>query len=91
MRNNVTSGEKEARSNCETAKNSLSLQWLSKEEAPPVLGKLIAVSSITSLFLYCAIWSLLEIFNLDYKFIFFYILWSKLLSLSLVPFQLPVV
>ena len=35
---------------CETAKNSLSLQWLSKEEAPPVLGKLIAVSSITSLF-----------------------------------------
>ena len=54
----------------ETAKNSLSLQWLSKEEAPPVLGKLIAVSSITSLFLYCIIWSLLEIFNLDYKFIF---------------------
>ena len=55
---------------CETAKNSLSLQWLSKEEAPPVLGKLIAISSITSLFLYCIIWSLLEIFNLDYKFIF---------------------
>ena len=55
---------------CETAKNSLSLQWLSKEEAPPVLGKLVAISSITSLFLYCIIWSLLEIFNLDYKFIF---------------------
>ena len=34
------------------------------------MGKLIAVSSITSLFLYCIIWSLLEIFNLDYKFIF---------------------
>ena len=54
----------------ETAKNSLSLQWLSKEEAPPVLGKLIAFSSITSLFLYCIIWILLEFFNLDYKFIF---------------------
>ena len=54
----------------ETVKNSLSLQWLSKDEAPQVLGKLIAVGSITSLILYGVIWSLLEIFNLDYVFIF---------------------
>ena len=40
----------------ETIKNSLSLQWLSKEEAPQVLGKLIAVGSITSLILYGFIW-----------------------------------
>ena len=31
----------------ETVKNSLSLQWLSKDEAPQILGKLIAVGSIT--------------------------------------------
>jgi hypothetical protein len=31
----------------EVAKQSLSLQWLSKAEAPAVLGKLIAVGSIT--------------------------------------------
>ena len=55
----------------ETVKNSLSLQWLSKDEAPQVLGRLIAVGSITSLILYGAIWSFLEIFKIDYIYIFF--------------------
>ena len=54
----------------ETVKNSLSLQWLSKDEAPQVLGKLIAVGSITSLILYGTIWCFLEIFNIDYVYIF---------------------
>ena len=54
----------------ETIKNSLSLQWLSKEEAPQILGRLIAVGSITSLILYAAIWIFLEIFNIDYVYIF---------------------
>ena len=54
----------------ETIKNSLSLQWLSKEEAPQILGRLIAVGSITSLILYAAIWCLLELFNIDYVYIF---------------------
>ena len=54
----------------ETIKNSLSLQWLSKDEAPQVLGKLIAVGSITSLILYGFIWSMLEILKIDYIYIF---------------------
>jgi len=54
----------------ETIKNSLSLQWLSREEAPQVLGKLIAVGSITSLILYGVIWCFLEIFRIDYIYIF---------------------
>ena len=54
----------------ETVKNSLSLQWLSKDEAPQVLGKLIAIGSITSLILYGAIWCFLEIFKVDYLYIF---------------------
>ena len=54
----------------ETVKNSLSLQWLSKDEAPQVLGRLIAVGSITSLILYGAIWCFLEIFKIDYIYIF---------------------
>ena len=57
----------------ETVKNSLSLQWLSKDEAPQVLGKLIAVGSITSLVLYAIIWSFLEIFNIDYVYIFLFV------------------
>jgi len=56
----------------ETVKNSLSLQWLSKDEAPQILGKLIAVGSITSLILYAIIWGFLEIFNIDYVYIFLF-------------------
>ena len=50
----------------EATKQSLSLQWLSKSEAPAVLGKLIAVGSVTSLIVYSCMWLLLEIFELDY-------------------------
>ena len=56
----------------ETVKNSLSLQWLSKDEAPQVLGKLIAIGSITSLILYGAIWFFLEILYIDYLYIFLF-------------------
>jgi len=54
----------------ETIKNSLSLQWLSKDEAPQLLGKLIAIGSITSLILYCCIWVFLQIFEIDYLILF---------------------
>ena len=57
----------------EAVKQSLSLQWLSKEEAPQVLGKLISVASITSLIVYGVLWLLLEIFELDY-------LWNFLIA-----------
>ena len=50
----------------EAIKQSLSLQWLSKEEAPIVLGKLLAVGSLTSLRVYGCLWALLEIFQLPY-------------------------
>ena len=53
----------------EAVKQSLSLQWLSKEEAPQVLGRLISVGSVTSLVVYCALWLLLEIFDVDYAWI----------------------
>ena len=50
----------------EAVKQSLSLQWLSKEEAPKILGKLIAVSSLTSLLIYGSLWILLEVFEIPY-------------------------
>ena len=50
----------------ETIKQSLSLQWLTRDEAPQVLGRLIAVGSISSLVVYGVLWVLLEIFGLDY-------------------------
>ena len=50
----------------EAVKQSLSLQWLSKEEAPMVLGRLLAVGSLTSLIVYGCLWVLLEVFQLPY-------------------------
>ncbi len=50
----------------EALKQSLSLQWFSKSEAPQMLGRLIAVGSITSLVVYGALWLSLEWLDVDY-------------------------
>ena len=54
----------------EAIKQSLSLQWLTHYEAPQVLGRLIAVGSITSLIVYAVLWFCLEILNIDYVWLF---------------------
>ncbi|EGU9028649.1 MFS transporter [Vibrio parahaemolyticus] len=54
----------------ETLKQSLSLQWLSKEEAPEMLGKFISVGALASLFTYGAIWLLLEQLKFDFKTVY---------------------
>ena len=53
----------------EAVKQSLSLQWLSREEAPQVLGRLISVAAVTSLVVYAVLWLLLEVLALDYVWI----------------------
>ncbi len=50
----------------ETVKQSLALQWLSREEAPRVLGRLIATGAVTSLVVYSVLWVALEWLQLDY-------------------------
>ncbi|MDR9828988.1 MFS transporter [Vibrio sp. FNV 38] len=54
----------------ETLKQSLSLQWLNKDEAPEMLGKLISVGALASLFTYSALWLCLDYFKLDYKWVY---------------------
>ena len=54
----------------ETIRQSLSLQWLSKAEAPRILGRLIAVGSATSLVAYGAMYLVLEVFSVDYQWIY---------------------
>ena len=54
----------------ETLKQSLSLQWLSKEEAPAVLGKLISIGALASLITYAALWVMLELVELDYLWVY---------------------
>ncbi len=54
----------------EVLKQSLALQWFSKDEAPQAMGKLISVGAITSLVVYAVLWCLLELLNLDYIWIY---------------------
>ena len=54
----------------ETLKQSLSLQWLSKDEAPEMLGKMISVGALASLFTYAALWFCLEVLILEFKWVY---------------------
>ncbi|EIZ1408113.1 MFS transporter [Vibrio vulnificus] len=54
----------------ETLKQSLSLQWLSKEEAPEMLGKLVSIGALVSLVTYGAIWLLLEVWQLSFQMVY---------------------
>ena len=54
----------------EVLKQSLALQWFEKSDAPQALGKLISIGAITSLVVYSVLWSLLEVLDLDYAWIF---------------------
>lgn len=54
----------------ETLKQSLALQWLSKAEAPEMLGRLISVSAFASLFTYAAMWVSLELLKLDFLWVY---------------------
>ncbi|TQV82794.1 MFS transporter [Aliikangiella coralliicola] len=51
----------------ETVNNSLSLQWLSKQEAPAVLGQLISVGSLASLIAYGAIWLFFSVVMISFS------------------------
>jgi hypothetical protein len=50
----------------EAIKQSLSLQWLSHAEAPQVLGRLIAIGSMTSLIAYGLLYVCLKVFELEF-------------------------
>ena len=56
----------------ETVKQSLSLQWLSTQEAPEILGKLIALASFYSLYnsTFC-IWVSQHYFSFSFESIYF--------------------
>jgi len=54
----------------ETLNQSLSLQWISKERAPIVLGKLSAVKSFSGLFVFVMIYILMNYLALEYKYVY---------------------
>ncbi|RTZ17986.1 MFS transporter [Vibrio aquaticus] len=54
----------------ETLKQSLSLQWLTKDEAPEMLGKFISIGALASLFTYGALWVCLEVLKMDFEWVY---------------------
>ena len=54
----------------QTLQASLSLQWIKKENTPELLGRLIAVGSVSSILVYGLIWIASEQFKLDYIWIY---------------------
>ena len=54
----------------ETVKQSLSLQWLHKDEAPQLLGSIIAAGALTSLIVYALLWVIFEWLAIDYVWVY---------------------
>jgi len=54
----------------ETLQSSLSLQWLPKNNAPEVLGRIISTRSIAAIFSFGLVWVLSELWMLDYQWIY---------------------
>lgn len=54
----------------ETIQISLSLQWISKDEAPEVLGKLIAIGSFTAILTFGLIWLAFDLAELDFHWVY---------------------
>jgi len=56
----------------ETLNQSLSLQWLSKEKAPIVLGKITAAKSATSLVVFVLIYLMMKYYSVEYKYVYLF-------------------
>ena len=54
----------------ETLQTSLSLQWIDKQRAPEVLGRIIAVSSFTSIITFALIWLASDLAGLDFAWVY---------------------
>jgi len=56
----------------ETLNQSLSLQWLSKDKAPIILGKITAAKSATSLVVFILIFLMMKYYSVEYKHVYLF-------------------
>jgi hypothetical protein len=54
----------------ETLNQSLSLQWLPKDKAPIILGKISAIKSFTGLIVFVLIYIMMQYYSLEYKYVY---------------------
>ena len=55
----------------ETVHSSLCLQWIDKDKAPELLGRVIAVGAFTSIVVYGFIWITFELLGIDFSLVYF--------------------
>lgn len=73
----------------ETLKQSLSLQWLDKDEAPEMLGKLISVGALASLVTYGLLWVMLEVLELEFVWVYLICGGTALILIGVIAFSFP--
>ncbi len=56
----------------ETLNQSLALQWLSKDRAPIILGKITAAKSFTSLLVFILIYLMMKVYSIEYKYVYLF-------------------
>ena len=55
----------------ETVHSSLCLQWIDKDKAPELLGRVIAVGAFSSIVVYGFIWISFELLGIDFSLVYF--------------------
>ncbi len=56
----------------ETLNQSLSLQWLTKAQAPIILGKITAAKSVTALIVFALIYIMMKFYSIEYKWVYIF-------------------
>jgi len=64
----------------ETLNQSLSLQWLSREKAPIILGKITAAKSFTGLVAFVLIYIMMKFYSVEYKYVYLFFGASTMLT-----------
>ena len=55
----------------ETVHSSLCLQWIDKDKAPELLGRVVAVGAFSSIVVYGFIWIAFELLGIDFSLVYF--------------------
>ncbi len=56
----------------ETMQQALSLQWVKKERTALVMGQQLSAKSISSLVMFGIVWVMLEVFNVEYRYVYLF-------------------
>ncbi|MBX2830205.1 MAG: MFS transporter [Rhodospirillales bacterium] len=56
----------------ETMQQALSLQWVKKERTAMVMGKQLSAKSVSSLVMFGMVWVMLEVFGVEYRYVYLF-------------------